>query len=147
MEVSLTSLNRKRGLCTLGGGPRRGLGMGVLLSHSHSGYRKEPQWGLERWLRQILVPNRGLSGVGCGNLEEVGVTSVVWGRGSLNGGGETVVEIPELTGQQSSPGFRKKLCLFRGEVGRVTVGDNEHRPLVSPGKYAHKHVYTSLRSP
>lgn len=85
MEVSLTSLNRKRGLCTLGGGPRRGLGMGVLLSHSHSGYRKEPQWGLERWLRQILVPNRGLSGVGCGNLEEVGVTSVVWGRGNLNG--------------------------------------------------------------
>lgn len=81
--------------------------------------------------------------MGCGNLEGVGVTSVVWGRGNLNGGGETVAEIPALTGQQSSPGFRKKPCLFRGEVGRVTVGDNEHRSLVSPGKYTHKRVHFS----
>lgn len=65
------------------------------------------------WLRWILVPNRDLSGVGCGNLGEVGGGDLSGvGEGNLNGvEKQRVAEIPELTGQQSSSGFREKPCL------------------------------------
>lgn len=97
------------------------------------------------WPRWILVPNRDLSGVGCGNLGEVReVTSVVWGKGTLMGrrNKEWQKSLSSLASSLDLGSGRNPVS--RGE--ELTVEDNEHRPIVSPGKYTHKHVYTSLRN-